>query len=135
MNLLRYLSMFRRELGGATYTVHSAREYATYRRGVQRTHNDRHTNTQYIKVCRRARDSQYQPSEPGYQYDRANKGKQPAPPVRQYKIIYLSSSFPFVRGEVLPATFSSPHLIVFAIGRGITKSGQLHISTTVNGQL
>ena len=26
----------------------------------------------------------------------------------------LSSSFPFVRGEVLPATFSPPHLIVFS---------------------
>ena len=26
----------------------------------------------------------------------------------------LSSSFPFVRGEVLPATFSLPHLIVFS---------------------
>ena len=29
-------------------------------------------------------------------------------------IISLSSSFPFVRGEVLPATFSPPHLIVFS---------------------
>ena len=29
-------------------------------------------------------------------------------------LISLSSSFPFVRGEVLPATFSPPHLIVFS---------------------
>ena len=29
-------------------------------------------------------------------------------------IVSLSSSFPFVRGEVLPATFSPPHLIVFS---------------------
>ena len=29
-------------------------------------------------------------------------------------LVSLSSSFPFVRGEVLPATFSPPHLIVFS---------------------
>ena len=28
--------------------------------------------------------------------------------------IYISSSFPFVVGDVLPATFSPPHLIVFS---------------------
>ena len=32
---------------------------------------------------------------------------------RQY--LSLSSSFPFVRGELLPATFSPPHLLVFSI--------------------
>ena len=31
----------------------------------------------------------------------------------RHQVIYLSSSFPSVRGEVLPATFSPPHLIVF----------------------
>ena len=29
------------------------------------------------------------------------------------RTIYISSSFPFVGGDVLPATFSPPHLIVF----------------------
>ena len=30
-------------------------------------------------------------------------------------LISLSSAFPFVRGEVLPANFSPPHLIVDAL--------------------
>ena len=34
--------------------------------------------------------------------------------VNDFRFISLSSSFQFVRGEVLPATFSPPHLIVFS---------------------
>ena len=34
--------------------------------------------------------------------------------VKDYIYIYISSSFPFVGGDVLPATFSPPHLIVFS---------------------
>ena len=37
-------------------------------------------------------------------------------------IASLSSSFPFVRGEVLPATSSPPHLIVFSTLVGLLSS-------------
>ena len=74
--------MFQSALGGAIYYVHAA-EHTPSTGGVRRrwgvlcdTPNDIYT--QQIKVwCRRARASQYEPYEPGFQYDRANKGKQP----------------------------------------------------------